>query len=124
MSNWTYYIMDHFEICFCGITIILLAVYYYLTYFDFWKSRGVRGPRPIPVFGNIKDVIFEKQCVGFYLKDLYDDYKDESMIGIFIRRTPILVVKDPVLIKDVLIKDFSKFANRGLLNVSEKVYML
>ncbi|EFN73382.1 hypothetical protein EAG_07101, partial [Camponotus floridanus] len=32
---------------------------------------------------------------------------------IFTGITPALIVKDPDLIKDILIKDFSKFSNRG-----------
>lgn len=105
----------------CGIAALILALYYFLTStFDFWKSRGVRGPRPIPGFGNIKDVILTRISAGDYLMEVYNDYKDEQLIGIFASRTPILVVKDLDLIRDVLIKDFSKFADRGLFT-HEKV---
>ncbi|KMQ92082.1 cytochrome p450 6a1 [Lasius niger] len=106
--------MEFFEIL-CGIAAILLAVYYYLTStFDFWKSRGIRGPQPIPGFGNFKDVMLTKKCNADYIIKIYNDYKDESMIGIFTSRTPVLIVKDPDLIKDILIKDFTKFADRGV----------
>ncbi|EFN67920.1 Cytochrome P450 6k1 [Camponotus floridanus] len=97
----------------CGIAVIFLAIYYYLTsIYDFWKSRDIRGPKPIPIVGNYKDVMLNKKCEGDYFKDIYDEYKDESMIGIFIGVTPALIVKDPDLIKDILIKDFSKFGNK------------
>jgi len=106
--------MGVFEIL-CGIVALILVLYYFfISTFDFWKSRGVRGPRPIPGFGNFKDVILTKISEGDYSTKVYNDYKDERLIGIFARRTPILIVKDPDLIKDVLIKDFSKFASRGL----------
>ncbi|CAL1689796.1 unnamed protein product [Lasius platythorax] len=105
--------MVFFEIL-CGITAVLLAVYYYFTStFNFWKSRGIRGPQPIPGFGNIKDVMLMKKSVTDYLVEIYNNYKDESMVGTFTIRTPALVVKDPDLIKDILIKDFTKFADRG-----------
>ncbi|XP_072756848.1 cytochrome P450 6A1-like isoform X2 [Anoplolepis gracilipes] len=106
--------MESIEIL-CGIATVLFAVYYYLTStYDFWKSRGIPGPQPIPGFGNIKDIMLNKKFIGDYLKEVYNKYKNESMIGIFASRTPILIVKSPELIKDVLIKDFSKFANRGI----------
>ncbi|XP_011704424.1 PREDICTED: probable cytochrome P450 6a14 [Wasmannia auropunctata] len=106
--------MGLFEIL-CGITALIFAVYYFFTStYDFWTSRGVRGPRPIPGFGNLRDVILTNISAGNYVTDLYNNYKDEPLIGLFARRTPILVVKDLDLIKDVLIKDFSKFADRGL----------
>ena len=105
----------------CGVAAVFLVVYYYLTSnFDFWKLRGIRGPRPKPGFGNFKDIILSKQAVGDYLMKMYNDYKDESMIGMFSGMVPILIVKNPELIKDILIKDFSKFAERGI-SVGEKV---
>ncbi|XP_029175223.1 cytochrome P450 6j1-like [Nylanderia fulva] len=104
----------------CGISALCVAVYYYLTStYDFWKVRGVPGPKPLPGFGNIKDILLNKKFPGDYLRNIYNEYKDEDMIGIFARKTPILVVKNPELIKNVLIKDFSNFANRGF-PVSEK----
>ncbi|XP_072756970.1 uncharacterized protein [Anoplolepis gracilipes] len=112
--------MEYFEIL-CGIAAVFLAAYYYLTStYDFWKSRDIRGPQPMPGFGNFKDVMLNKKFVGDYLREVYNKYKDESMIGIFARKTPILIVKDPELIKDILIKDFSKFADRGIPVSSEK----
>ncbi|XP_072756845.1 cytochrome P450 6A1-like [Anoplolepis gracilipes] len=112
--------MDFFEIL-CGIVVLFLAAYYYLTStYDFWKSRGIRGPQPIPGFGTFKDVMLSKEFEGSYLMEVYNKYKGESMIGIFVRRTPILIVKDPDIIKDILIKDFSKFASRGLTTNSER----
>ncbi|CAL1677690.1 unnamed protein product [Lasius platythorax] len=105
--------MGSFEIL-CGIVAVSLAVYYYFTStFNFWKSRGIRGPQPIPGFGNFKDVILMKKSVTDFLVEIYNNYKDESIVGIFTTRTPVLVIKDADLIKNILIKDFTKFADRG-----------
>jgi len=112
--------MAAFEIL-CGVTAVILILYYYLTStFDFWKSRGIPGPRPILGFGNFKDVILTNISLGDYLTKVYNAYKDEPLIGIFDRKTPILIVKDLDLIKDILIKDFAKFADRGF-PIFEKV---
>lgn len=106
--------METFEVL-CGVAAVILALYYYFTStFDFWKSRGVQGPQPTPPFGNIKDVLLTKKSMTEYLTDIYYCYKNEPMIGIFTRRTPILILKDLDLIKDVLIKDFNSFADRGI----------
>lgn len=99
---------------FCGIAVIFLALYYYFTStFDFWKIRGVNGPRPIPVFGNIKDHTLARISIADFSKKLYEEYRDEPVVGIFVEKTPTLVLRDPDLIRDVLIRDFSKFADRG-----------
>ncbi|XP_032675720.1 cytochrome P450 6A1-like isoform X2 [Odontomachus brunneus] len=98
----------------CGIVVVIVAFYYYLiSIFDFWKSRGISGPQPVVLFGNVRDVMFGRKAMCDYLMEIYNIYKDKPMIGIFVRRTPVLIVKDPDLIKDILIKDFSNFAERG-----------
>lgn len=105
----------------CGIVALILMFYYYLTStFDFWKVRGVPGPKPVPMFGNLKDVMLLRTSTCDYLKKLYQEYKNEPLVGIFTRRTPALIVQDSELIKDILIRDFSTFANRGI-PVLEKV---
>lgn len=98
----------------CGVAVILFLLYQYLqSNYDFWKVRGVKGPKPHFLFGNIKDVMLQKKSMAEYLIEIYNEYKDESFIGIYFRNTPMLVLKDPQLIKDVLIKDFSYFPQRG-----------
>ncbi|XP_046823475.1 cytochrome P450 6a2-like isoform X2 [Vespa crabro] len=103
-----------FEIL-CGLTLIIFVLYYYLTStFDYWKVRGVKGPQPIPLFGNIKDIIFYKINLAEYLSNMYHFYKDEPYVGIFFGSKPTLILRDPQLIKDILIKDFSSFPQRGI----------
>lgn len=113
--------MGPFEIL-CGIAIIILTLYYFFTStFNFWKSRGIPGPQPIPGFGTTKDIILGKMSLYDYTTKLYNEYKNEPLIGIYASRTPILIVKDPDLIKDILIKDFNVFADRGY-SIHEKVH--
>lgn len=101
---------------FCGIVIALIALYYYLTVNNnFWKNRGIAGPEPVLGFGNMKKVLLGKESMSQFLTKIYHEYKNEPIIGIFTTRTPQLIIKDPDLIKTILIKDFSKIMNRGLL---------
>ncbi|XP_017757764.1 PREDICTED: probable cytochrome P450 6a14 [Eufriesea mexicana] len=98
------------------IIAVLVALYYYFTaYFNFWKNRSISGPKPVPIFGNMFSVITCRESLRNFIQELYVRYKNEPMYGIFVRRKPVLVVQDPEIIKDVLIKDFPKFANRGFL---------
>lgn len=50
--------------------------------------------------------------VGEELRDLYND-TTEPYIGVFTTIIPALLVRDPKMIKDVFIKDFQSFNNRG-----------
>nr|XP_033326767.1 probable cytochrome P450 6a14 [Megalopta genalis] len=100
---------------FCAIIVVLFLLYYYSTStYNFWKKRGVPGPEPIPLFGNIIRVMFSQQSVGEYLHEMYQKYKSEPLVGVFLRRQPLLIINDPELIKTVIIRDFAKFANRGI----------
>lgn len=110
---------EYFEIL-CGVAAVLFALYYYSTYnHNFWKKQGVVGPKPIPFFGNTLDIMFAVRSVPEYSQELYEEYKNEGMVGLYARNTPVLLLRDPELIKDVLIRDFSKFEERGF-NVNER----
>lgn len=103
------------------IFVICLTLYYYsVSKYEFWKNLGVKGPKPMLLLGNFKDLMLRTKSFGDFMKDLYDNYKDEPMIGIYARHTPILILNDPDLIKDVLIKDFTNFTDRGI-KIHEKV---
>jgi len=112
--------MGAFEIL-CGCVMILFLLYYYLTIdFDYWTSRGVNGPKPVPLFGNIAKFIFGKRSLGDIFKDVYEKFPKEPIVGMFWQGEPILLLRDPDFIKKVLIKEFYAFPNRRQL-VYEKV---
>nr|UEN71150.1 cytochrome P450 4AV17 [Meteorus pulchricornis] len=97
-----------------GLTAIFLAIYYYLTStYSYWKDKGIPGPKPTAPFGNIGPIVMGEHNLGTYLQMVYNTHKDQPLAGIFKGREPIVVVNDLNIIKDVLIKDFSKFCDRG-----------
>ena len=95
--------------------VVVTYVYYWLTKnFDYWTKRGVKGPKPLALFGNFKDVLFHRIHSSDFAKKFYDEYSQEPAIGLFFRRAPVMIVRDPEMIKDVLIKSFPTFADRGI----------
>ncbi|XP_043510700.1 cytochrome P450 6a2-like [Frieseomelitta varia] len=94
------------------VAVFLLIYYYSVSKLEFWQKRGVKGPRPIPFFGNFKDIFLGRSCIHDCFEKVYYDYKDEPVIGLYAGNNPLLVLRDPDLMKDVLIKDFPKFAER------------
>ena len=98
-----------------GLGILFLGLHYYLTSnFNYWKKRGVKGPKPIPIFGNFKDAVFGKINGALLVQNYYNEFKSESLIGIYGKSSPLLIIKDPDIIKDVLIRDFNLFPDRGI----------
>ncbi|XP_076374791.1 putative cytochrome P450 6a14 [Megalopta genalis] len=106
--------VDYFQIL-CGVVVLLLALYYYFTSpYNHWKKLGIAGPRPSLLFGNLRSQALAQTSMSDTIKKMYDKYKNEPVFGIYGGRSPILVVNDLDLVKDVLIADFSLFAARGL----------
>lgn len=103
-----------------GFGILLYAAYVYFTStFNYWKNLGVPGPEPVPFFGNLKDTVLGRKHNSELFKEMYDQYKTEPLIGIFLQRKPALILSDPDIIKDILIKDFHIWADRGLPMIEE-----
>ncbi|XP_072398319.1 cytochrome P450 6k1-like [Diabrotica undecimpunctata] len=94
------------------IAFVSFWAYKYLTRnFDYWEQRKIPYPKPLPLFGNFYEVFTFKMTIHERMKKLYDQI-DAPYFGIFILDEPVLVLKDPKLIKDILIKDFAIFCNR------------
>ncbi|XP_017891081.1 cytochrome P450 6a2-like [Ceratina calcarata] len=105
--------MEYFQIL-LGLGAVLIGLlYYYSTTFAFWQNRGIIGPKPIAVVGNFLNVALRKMSLGDQIHEWYKQYKNETVFGLFEGNSPVLVINDLDLIKDVLIRDFSLFADRG-----------
>ncbi|XP_058807990.1 probable cytochrome P450 6a20 [Phymastichus coffea] len=97
-----------------AIVIVLVYIYFNLTRnFNYWKKRQVPGPKPTILFGTFKNVKLGRIHLADYFKSIYDTYPNEPAVGLFAGDTPMLLVKDFEMMKDVLIKNFSRFTNRG-----------
>lgn len=50
----------------------VVLVYVYLTWnFNYWKDRGVLGPKPIPVIGSFPGVFSRKRSAAYEINDVY-----------------------------------------------------
>ncbi|XP_059057540.1 cytochrome P450 6B2-like [Achroia grisella] len=96
--------------------LVLLYTFYYFAKqkYTYWIKLGVRGPRPLPFLGNFGTVILQKKSVNQCIKDIYKQYPEEKIVGIYRGFQPLLLIRDPELIKQILIKDFQFFQDRGI----------
>jgi hypothetical protein len=64
---------------------VLVAVYlYYVSKFNYWKSRGVVTPKPVPVFGNFLMAMLQKQSPGQIVQYVYNAGPGEPYVGFYI----------------------------------------
>ncbi|XP_011689075.1 PREDICTED: cytochrome P450 6k1-like [Wasmannia auropunctata] len=98
-----------------GIIILMtlmITVYLYMTRkFKYWKKRGILEIAPTPFFGNFKECLFLRKAPAYFLKELYEETKEPYM-GFYVLDKPFLLVRDRELVKNILVKDFSNFADR------------
>ncbi|XP_023246794.1 probable cytochrome P450 6a14 isoform X1 [Copidosoma floridanum] len=98
------------------ITVIILGFYTYLKFvvYNYWNKKGIPHDAPSIPFGNTVPVVTGKLSVGNLLKESYEKFKKLPFHGVYIFYKPMLVINDPELIRQILIKDFNKFRDRGL----------
>ncbi|XP_021923332.1 probable cytochrome P450 6a14 [Zootermopsis nevadensis] len=96
------------------IASILSVIYIYFKWsFTYWKKRNVPYADPIFPFGNFTQSCLMRKQVGDVLTDIYKELEGHRYGGMYIFTKPSLILRDPDLIKDILVKDFSTFHDRG-----------
>ncbi|XP_078033823.1 cytochrome P450 6k1-like [Augochlora pura] len=102
--------------CLDGIIIcasLIVAAYIYATRkFKYWAKKGIMEIPPTPFLGNFSDCLFLKKSPAEFLKDLYDRSKGQRYMGFYVLDKPFFLIRDPEIIKHVLVKDFQVFTDR------------
>ena len=95
------------------MTLIALLVYWVKKRYSYWTDRGflqVSGSFP---FGSLQGIGSTIHMTGL-LTNFYNKYKNvSSVVGIYFFTLPTVLVMDLDLIKDILVKDFNLFHDRG-----------
>ncbi|KAL4713172.1 hypothetical protein ACJJTC_018817 [Scirpophaga incertulas] len=82
--------------------------------YSYWKNKGVKGPTPLPIVGNFLKAFLQKEALYNSVQDIYFSYTNEKLIGVYRGFEPAIIIRDPELIKNVLIKDSYLFQDRGV----------
>ncbi|XP_076416762.1 cytochrome P450 3A13-like isoform X6 [Peromyscus maniculatus bairdii] len=91
-------------------TILMLLYLYGTSSHGLFKKLGIPGPKPLPFFGTMLNY---RRGISIYDIECQKQYGD--MWGLFNGLLPVLVITEPDMIKNVLVKEFySIFTNRHL----------
>ncbi|KOX73627.1 Cytochrome P450 6B1 [Melipona quadrifasciata] len=97
----------------------LLCFYLYLKH-NYWKRNGIPTVRGcVPLVGHILPMITKRMNFSEFLRLVYEEHKDHSMVGIYKGTRPVLIIRDPNLVKIVLQTNFSNFHENGRKVVAE-----
>ncbi|KAM9807722.1 thromboxane-A synthase [Neosynchiropus ocellatus] len=105
-----------YPVTLCLVVIFLGLLYWYSVYpFSTLAKCGIKHPKPVPFYGNL--FLFRQ---GFY-KPISDLIKTHGRVcGYYLARKPVVVVADPDMLRQVMVKDFSSFPNRMTLRFNSK----
>ncbi|XP_030760090.1 probable cytochrome P450 28d1 [Sitophilus oryzae] len=94
-----------------AIFLIFLYLRFKKTY---WEERGIPGPKPWPIIGNIGANFIGQKTLGEVFFDIYRKYEGYPFVGLFRAKSPCLLVRDPELVQRILVKDFKFFRNNEM----------
>ncbi|KAG6459204.1 cytochrome P450 6B5 [Manduca sexta] len=92
---------------------VLFVVYYLTTRkFNYWKKRNVPHLPPVPLFGNYSSMILQRKTFGEVVSDICEKFPKAPVVGAYFGTEPVLIPRDPEVIKTILTKDFYYFNGR------------
>ncbi|XP_050485246.1 cytochrome P450 6k1-like isoform X3 [Bombus huntii] len=95
------------------LSSLMVCAYLFVTRkFNYWSKRGVKELAPTPFVGNFMDCILSRTSASEFVRDLYNYGEGLPFLGFYIFDKPYLLVRDPELVKHVLVRDFNYFADR------------
>lgn len=95
------------------VLVCVLVFLWIQNKFNFWNDRGFVSPPTVFPFGNLKGVGTKMPSFAKF-EELYCDYKGKAkVVGIYLFLTPTLMILDLELLKNVFIRDFASFHDRG-----------
>lgn len=97
------------------LSIVIVAIAFFKRRYKYWKQKGVEVcGTPVLPFGNVQNVILQREQLPTHLGKLYDYAKAKGLkyIGYYFIASPIFVPIDRLLIKQIL-NDSDVFGSRG-----------
>ncbi|XP_053966371.1 probable cytochrome P450 6t3 [Anastrepha ludens] len=111
MSAYSFYPLLTLTLLF--ITITLLQLWFNHCY-RYWYRRKIPYLQPTMFLGNLKPLLLLRTSFGDYFRSLYAEpsFQSAPFFGFYILHSPALLIRDPQLIEQLLIKEFNNFPNR------------
>ncbi|XP_017770118.1 PREDICTED: cytochrome P450 9e2-like [Nicrophorus vespilloides] len=99
------------------LVILLLLVALFLVGYAlvrqqlYWRYKNVVQGFPKPILGDILGTFFQFQSLTDMVKNLYFAFSNHRYAGIYLITQPMLMIRDPELIKQLAVKDFEHFTD-------------
>ncbi|XP_049294625.1 probable cytochrome P450 9f2 isoform X3 [Anopheles funestus] len=105
-----------------GFVSVLVALYIYLTSNNKFFEKFPIPCLPVePLFGSYRRLAMKRISFNEFVRFNYELFPDAKLFGMFEMLTPMFVIRDPELVKRIMVKDFDHFINhRPLISADSK----
>ncbi|XP_046383450.1 cytochrome P450 6k1-like [Ischnura elegans] len=94
------------QVSVAGLTILVTSFILYAFWrLSYWRRKGIPHIPPKFPFGNATDVFMGKRPYGNVMHDIYREFSDKPFAGIYMALQPSILIIDPKLIKDIMIRN-------------------
>lgn len=96
-----------------ALTAAVIAVLWYLFVWplNYWSRLGTSQSKPWIFFGDFWMLLFKQYSVMEMVEKLYSLYPNSRYTGLYKFNSPVLLLRDPELIKQIGVKDFEHFTD-------------
>ncbi|EFN61087.1 Cytochrome P450 9e2 [Camponotus floridanus] len=106
-----------------SIMISVLGIHYLFRNYNFFKRHDVIHIPSVPILGNMTSVIFRRISFVDFTRKIYNFNPDAKYLGFYATTNPMFLLRDPEIIKSILLKNFDAFPNRrGFNNLNEPLF--
>lgn len=99
------------------LIIIIFIILCYLinkVLFSYWSHCGIAQENNQKLFfGDLSDSLKHKKSIAENLRDIYERNKHHDVFGIYVSYRPFLMINNPKIIRDIMLKDSNYFPDRG-----------
>nr|XP_031848283.1 cytochrome P450 9e2-like [Nomia melanderi] len=103
------------------IIIASLVLYYcYLKEEDLFKTHGLPFKMSVPVLGSTWSAMISFKPFASVVQEIYNTNPEAKYVGLHHRMAPVIMIRDPELLKSIAIKHFDHFPDHrsfGSLNI-------
>lgn len=100
------------------------ALYHHITKnHDYWARRGVPHRKGVFPFGSMKDLVLARVSLGDAYDEVYKEFQGERYCGVYVIHRPVLVIRDPELIKQIMVAEFTHFVDRDPFPANSREYL-
>ncbi|XP_055529187.1 cytochrome P450 9e2-like [Wyeomyia smithii] len=92
-------------------TLILLLIHYVSKKYEYFLSKPIPCIKPTFFFGSSGPMMFRKRDMVTHMNTLYYTYPDSKIVGLYDFTSPIVMLRDPEVIKTITVKDFDFFSD-------------